>query len=66
MVLFGFFLFYAVSYRISLKQRIAAGLVVVPVGRWVHDLFALLLGLTFYLLMVLWLHEWAFGVVPFL
>ncbi|MCV6548372.1 MAG: NnrU family protein [Cohaesibacter sp.] len=63
-VLFGFFLFFAVSYRISLKKRIVAGLVSVPQGRWLHDVYALVLGLGFYVIMVLWLHEWAFDVSP--
>lgn len=65
-ILFGFFLLYAVSYRISLKRRIAAGLVSVPQGRWVHDVYAVVLGLGFYIVVVLWLHEWAFDVAPFI
>ena len=64
-ILFGFFLLYAVSYRISLKRRIAAGLVIVPQGRWLHDVYAIFLGLAFYVATVLWLHEWAFDVAPF-
>ncbi|WP_114009023.1 NnrU family protein [Cohaesibacter intestini] len=63
-ILFGFFLFYAVTYRISLKKRIQAGLVVVPEGRWLNDVYAVVLGLGFYAVMVLWLHEWAFDVAP--
>ena len=63
-VLFGFFLFFAVSYRISLKKRIAAGLVTVPARRWLHDVYAVVLGLAFYVIMVFWLHEWAFDVSP--
>ncbi len=63
-ILFGFFLFYAVTYRISLKKRIQAGLVVVPKGRWLHDVYAVVLGLTFYAVMVMGLHEWAFDVAP--
>lgn len=65
-VLFGFFLAFAVSYRVSLKKRIAAGLVTVPQGRWINDLYALVLGLGFYVIMVLWAHEWAFDVSPIL
>ena len=64
LVLFGFFLFFAVSYRISLKRRIAAGLVTVPEGRWIHDVYAVVLGLAFYAVMILGLHEWAFDVSP--
>jgi uncharacterized membrane protein len=63
-VVFGFFLAFAVSYRISLKKRIAAGLVSVPQGRWINDIYALVLGLAFYVVMVLWAHEWAFDVSP--
>lgn len=63
-ILFGFFLFYAVTYRISLKKRIQAGLVVIPKGRWLHDVYAVVLGLAFYAVMVMGLHEWAFDVAP--
>ncbi len=63
-VVFGFFLAFAVSYRISLKKRIAAGLVTVPQGRWINDVYAVVLGLAFYVVMVLWAHEWAFDVSP--
>lgn len=65
LILFGFFLFFAVSYRISLKKRIAAGLVSTPHGHWKYDVISVLLGLGFYLWMVLQLHEWAFDVPPF-
>ena len=63
-LLFGFFLLFAVSYRISLKRRIAAGLVSVPQGRAINDVYAVLLGLAFYAAMVLGVHEWAFDVSP--
>ena len=63
-ILFGFVLFFAISYRISIKRRIAAGLVQVGEGRWVYDGFAFLLGLGFYAAMILGVHEWAFGVSP--
>jgi uncharacterized membrane protein len=63
-ILFGFFLIYAVSYRISLKRRIRAGLVTVPQGRWTSDLYAVALGLAFYCAMIFGVHEWAFGVSP--
>lgn len=63
-VVFGFFLAFAVSYRISLKKRIAAGLVTVPQGRWINDVYAIVLGVGFYLAMVFAVHEWAFGVSP--
>ena len=63
-VMFGFFLFFAVTYRISLKKRIAAGLVSVPVGRALYDVYAVVLGLVFYGVMVMWLHQWAFDVSP--
>ncbi|PLW77359.1 NnrU family protein [Cohaesibacter celericrescens] len=63
-ILFGFFLLFAVSYRISLKKRIKAGLVSIPKGRWLYDAYAVVLGLAFYAVMVLWLHEWAFDVSP--
>ncbi|WP_319413978.1 NnrU family protein [uncultured Cohaesibacter sp.] len=66
LILFGFFLFYGVSYRISLKRRIAAGLVVVPDGTLKGDLFAFLLGSAFYAAMIFGLHEMLFGVSPLL
>ena len=65
LVLFGFFLFFAVSYRLSLKGRIASGLVTIPQGRLIYDAIAVVLGCLFYVAMVLWLHEWAFDVSPF-
>lgn len=64
-VLFGFFLLFAVSYRISIKKRIAAGLISTPRGNWKYDIVSILLGVGFYLWMVLQLHEWAFDVPPF-
>lgn len=64
-VLFGFFLLFAVSYRISIKKRIAAGLIHIPQGSWKYDILSVLLGVGFYLWMVLHLHEWAFDVPPF-
>ena len=63
-VLFGFFLFFAISYRISIRKRITAGLASIKPGQWRYDLYALVLGLAFYGIMLLWLHEWAFGVSP--
>ena len=63
-ILFGFFLLYAVSYRISLKRRIRAGLVTVPEGSMMGDLYAVGLGLAFYCAMIFGVHQWAFGVSP--
>ena len=45
LILFGFFLLYGVSYRISLKRRIARGVVTVPEGRIIADVYAICLGL---------------------
>ena len=64
LILFGFFLFFGVSYRISLKRRIAAGRVTIPEGRVSQDIWAILLGLVFYAAMIFGLHEWLFGVSP--
>ncbi|SNY93873.1 Uncharacterized membrane protein [Cohaesibacter sp. ES.047] len=63
-MLFVFFLLFAVSYRISLKRRIRAGLVVIPQGQVKYDILAVVLGLVFYVAMVFWLHEWLFDVAP--
>ncbi|WP_319529077.1 NnrU family protein [uncultured Cohaesibacter sp.] len=62
--LFVFFLLFAVSYRISLKKRIRAGLVTVPEGKVRDDVIAVVLGLVLYVVMVFWLHEWLFDVAP--
>ncbi|SFO29077.1 Uncharacterized membrane protein [Cohaesibacter marisflavi] len=64
LILFGFFLFFGVSYRISLKRRIAAGRVTIPEGRVSQDIWAILLGLAFYAAMIFGVHEWLFGVSP--
>nr|WP_321482883.1 NnrU family protein [uncultured Cohaesibacter sp.] len=64
LILFGFFLFFGVSYRISLKRRIAAGRVTIPKGKLKWDILAILLGLGFYAAMIFGVHEWLFGVSP--
>lgn len=66
LVLFGFFLSFAVSYRISIKRRIKAGLMSVPNGHWKWDILSVVLGVGFYLVMVLGVHEWLFDVSPFI
>lgn len=63
-IVFGFFLGFAVSYRISLKKRIAAGLVSIRPGQWQYDVISVVVGLTFYATMLFGLHEWAFDVSP--
>ncbi len=63
-VVFGFFLGFAVSYRISLKKRIAAGLTVIKPGQWKYDVISIVLGCLFFATMLFGLHEWAFDVSP--
>ena len=62
-VLFGFFLCWAVIDRISLTSRTTRPLPALPVS-WLNDIIAVVGGLAVYLLFLLYLHEWLFGVAP--
>ncbi|OGB19636.1 MAG: NnrU family protein [Burkholderiales bacterium RIFCSPHIGHO2_12_FULL_67_38] len=67
-LLFGGFLLWAAADRVSLKRRAAAGLLrSLPLGpaRARNDAIALVGGLVVYVVFVLWLHAWLFGVRPF-
>ncbi|TCT04563.1 putative membrane protein [Tepidamorphus gemmatus] len=64
-VLFGSFLAWAVADRISVKRRPAdaggvAGLPPAPA----NDLIAVVIGATLYVVFLLFLHRWLFGVSP--
>jgi uncharacterized membrane protein len=62
-VLFGSFLAYAVYDRITLKRRAAAGLVTVAeTGPPRNDLIAVVGGLAFYVIFLVWLHPLLIGV----
>lgn len=64
-VLFGAFLAWAVVDRISLKRRPAAANEVptLPAAP-ANDLIAVVIGATLYVVFLLFLHEWLFGVSP--
>lgn len=63
-LLFGAFLLWAVANRISLKKREARPVPGAPESA-VNDIIVVVLGLVLYAGTVFWLHEVAFGVVPF-
>lgn len=64
-VLFGSFLAWAVVDRISLKRRPAtAGDVPALPPAPANDLIAVVIGATLYVVFLLFLHEWLFGVSP--
>jgi uncharacterized membrane protein len=64
-VLFGAFLAYAVYDRITLKRRQPTSLIGVPgTGGARNDLIAVVLGLVFYLLFLVWLHPLLIGTAP--
>jgi uncharacterized membrane protein len=62
-LLFGSFLAWAVVDRISLKRRPAQAVRDLPARPW-NDAVAILAGLAFYALFVLWAHLRLFGVAP--
>jgi uncharacterized membrane protein len=62
LVLFGSVLVWAVVDRISMKRR---GEPDPTGGTATNDVIAVVLGLVTYLVFVLFLHEWLFGVAPF-
>jgi len=61
-LLFGGFLAWGVVDRISLKRRVAAGLVTVRSGPWSNDAIAVISGLAVYVAFVLRLHALLIGV----
>lgn len=64
-VLFGAFLAYAVYDRITLKRRQPTSLIGVPgTGGARNDLIAVVLGLVFYVLFLVWLHPLLIGTAP--
>lgn len=62
-LLFGAFLAWAISDRISLKRRPPQDIRTAPPGRF-NDLIAVLAGLSLYVLFILWAHVRLFGVSP--
>lgn len=62
LVLFGAFLVWAVLDRISVKTRGGADSVA-PNG-WSGDVIAVLLGTGAWVVLLLWGHQWLFGVAP--
>jgi uncharacterized membrane protein len=62
LVLFGAFLAWAVIDRISVKKRGQAD-PVAPTG-WIGDVVAVLFGIGAWLVLLLWGHQWLFGVAP--
>lgn len=66
-ILFGSFLAYAVFDRIALKGRKPTELIETPVeGGPRNDAIAVVLGIVFYVVFLIWLHPWLIGraVVP--
>lgn len=66
-LLFGSFLAYAVYDRITLKRRKPSAVIETPgAGRPLNDILAVVLGLVFYVVFLLWLHPLLIGkvVVP--
>jgi len=62
-VLFGTFLAWAVADRISLKRRAPRDIPALPATA-ANDAIAVVGGLALYVLFLLWLHQWLFGVSP--
>lgn len=62
LVLFGAFLAWAVMDRISLKKR--GGTDPVAPRGWGGDVVSVLVGSALWLILLLWGHQWLFGVAP--
>ena len=63
-LLFGSFLAWAVCDRISVKRRPAPEPVSGPAPPAANDVIALVIGATLYVVFLLFLHQWLFGVSP--
>ncbi len=61
--LFGSFLAWAVADRISMKRRTPRAIPTLPASK-ANDAIAVIGGLAVYVLMVVWAHQWLFGVAP--
>lgn len=62
LVLFGSFLIWAVIDRISVKRRGVAD-PIAPTG-WSGDLIAVGVGAGAWVLLIVWAHQWLFGIAP--
>lgn len=62
-LLFGSFLAWAIADRISMKRRTQRPIATLPATK-ANDAIAVVGGLAAYVVMVLWVHQWAFGVAP--
>jgi uncharacterized membrane protein len=63
LLLFGAFLAWAVADRISMKRRSQRPIPTLPSGK-ANDAIAVVGGLAIYVVIVLWAHQWLFGVAP--
>lgn len=63
LLLFGAFLAWAVADRISMKRRNQRPIPTLPSGK-ANDAIAVAGGLAIYVVIVLWAHQWLFGVAP--
>lgn len=64
-ILFGSFLAWAVFSRISIKRRADAGGPAIPVGGWLNDLLAVVVGIIVYLAIGFAIHPIVIGVPVF-
>lgn len=62
-VFFGSFLVWAVADRISMKHREQRPVAGAPSK--MNDAIAVVMGLALYVVFLLWIHDWLFGVSPF-
>ncbi|MHA7923587.1 MAG: NnrU family protein [Marinobacter sp.] len=62
-LLFGAFLAWAVADRISMKRRTQRAIPTLPATK-ANDIIAVVGGLAVYVIMVVWAHQWLFGVAP--
>ena len=63
LLLFGSFLAWAVADRISMKRRTQRAIATLPATK-ANDVIAVVGGLAVYVVMVVWAHQWLFGVAP--
>ena len=63
LLLFGSFLAWAVADRISMKRRTQRAITTLPATK-ANDVIAIVGGLAVYVVMVVWAHQWLFGVSP--